>query len=365
MQLGSDPLSAHPVRPWRRKRYRGYFAGGIAAVVAAAATLIAVSAQTTPLGRIGPSILQYRGVNFAGAEFNPARNPGAPFKDYTFPKRETVAPFVAMGMNAARLPIRWERLQYSALGPLDRDELRRIDDAVRTLGAMDLIIIDLHNYARYRGVVLDAGSASALSDVWQKLATHFRNDQRIAFGLMNEPNGISATVWRDLAQSTILTIRATGARNLVLVPGTRWSGAHSWAKEPGSNAAAMASFRDPAGNFAFEMHQYLDGNSSGTSPRCVDAAKAGPRLTAATQWLRSIKARGFLGEFASGPDANCLAALDGLLDTVEAGSDVWLGWTYWAAGSWWGKYPMSVQPNGNGARPQAEALARHLGGTRS
>ena len=40
--------------------------------------------------------------------------------------------------------------------------------------------------------------------------------------------------------------------------------------------------------------------------------------------------------------------------------DVWLGWTYWAGGAMWGPYPMSVQPDANGPKPQMAVLERHL-----
>ena len=360
--------SPRPDRPWHRRRSIVPAVIGLAALVLTGGALVAATvlpdpAEGTP---IGPSILRYRGVNFAGAEFKSNRLPGVPFKDYVFPNRGTAAPFVAMGLNAARLPVRWERLQRSAMAPLDAGELRRIDDAVMALGALDLVVIDLHNYARYRGVMLgaDPTSLAALADVWRKLAAHWKGNPRIAFGLMNEPNGLGATVWRDLAQGALSAIRQTGARNLVLVPGVRWTGAHSWTAGPDSNADAMQSFRDPANNVAFEMHQYVDGNSSGTSSSCVDPDRAAARLNAATNWLRQNHARGFLGEFGAAPNAGCLASLDRLLDKVDQGSDVWLGWTYWAAGAWWGQYAMSVQPDRRGPKPQAAVLARHLPGRR-
>ena len=50
-----------------------------------------------------------------------------------------------------------------------------------------------------------------------------------------------------------------------------------------------------------------------------------------------------------------------MLGTLDASSDVFVGWTYWAAGPWWGDYPLSVQPNDDGTdKPQFEILARHL-----
>jgi endoglucanase len=31
-----------------------------------------------------------------------------------------------------------------------------------------------------------------------------------------------------------------------------------------------------------------------------------------------------------------LAALDQTLKYISENSDVWIGWTFWAAGAWWG-----------------------------
>ena len=227
----------------------------------------------------------------------------------------------------------------------------------------ELIILDVHNYGGYRGLHLGDAKlpADALANLWTQLAKHYKGDKRIAFGIMNEPVGFDARAWRAIAERTLRAIRATGARNLVLIPGTNWTGAHSWMNGGAdSNGAALADLRDPANNIAFEMHQYADFNSSGTNWTCVAPEVAAGRLAAATHWLRANKLRGFLGEFGTSADPNCLAGLDAMLHAVTDASDVWLGWTYWAAGSWWGAYPMSVQPDAGGPKPQMAVLLRYL-----
>lgn len=69
-----------------------------------------------------------------------------------------------------------------------------------------------------------------------------------------------------------MAIRATGATNVVFVPGVAWTGAHSWnATFYGTpNAVVMATVRDPGNNYVFEVHQYLDSDSSGTNANCVE-----------------------------------------------------------------------------------------------
>ncbi|WP_267110878.1 glycoside hydrolase family 5 protein, partial [Xanthomonas sacchari] len=90
--------------------------------------------------------------------------------------------------------------------------------------------LDVHNYAKYDGVRIggDAVPAAALAALWRRLALVFGNDSSVAFGLMNEPNGLASGDWAASAQASIDAIRGTGADNLILVPGTAFSGAHSW-----------------------------------------------------------------------------------------------------------------------------------------
>lgn len=305
----------------------------------------------------------FAGVNLATGGFAPERIPGVYGHDYRYPDAQTAAPFVAMGMNAFRLPVLWERLQPVALGPLDQTELARVDQSIAGLGGIAVVIVDLHNYARYRGEMLDGSDASAarLADVWQRLAMHYRQSPRIAFGLMNEPHDIGGAQWRRTVDRTVAAIRATGSTNLLLVPGVRWSGGHAW-RDGGaeSSAVALHGFKDPANHFLFEIHQYLDSNSSGTGNECVDVGIGRRRLAGVTDWLRAERAGAVLGEFGASPNPRCLAALDDLLGFLDANADVWRGWTYWAGGDWWGDYSYSIQPDYHGPKPQAAVLRRHL-----
>jgi endoglucanase len=201
--------------------------------------------------------------------------------------------------------------------------------------------------------------ADGLVDLWRRLALRY-GGQDVAFGLMNEPNNLPASTWSALAKRVVHAIRATGASNLILVPGSQWTGAHSWTRGNGreTNGAAFAGFRDPGGNMAYEMHQYLDADSSGTGISCVTRERAAERLAGATAWLRAERARGFLAEFGGPGDPACLEALRGLLSALEQNGDVWLGWTYWAAGSWWApSYAMAINPAKGGLeRPQLTVL---------
>jgi endoglucanase len=303
------------------------------------------------------------GINLAGGEFNAGRRPGTYAKDYIYPNAATAKPFVAMGMKVVRVPVLWERLQPEAMQPLSSTEMARLDKALGGLNGFQLIIIDVHNYGKFQGKRLDqiSGGGRYLADLWQRLAIYYKARPAIAFGLMNEPNGMAPAAWRKIADQSVAAIRRAGARNLILVPGSNWTGAHSWLSGGSrSNAAAFADFRDPGRNYVLEMHQYLDRYSSGMDMQCVTPDVARQRMTAATNWLRQNRHRGFLGEFGASTDAQCLKSLDALLAYVHGNGDVWLGWTYWAGGPWMGSnYPMSVQPVQGKARPQSTVLARY------
>ena len=309
------------------------------------------------------------GVNLAGAEFGEGQLPGTYGIHYTYPTAEEVAHFTALGMNVFRLPFRWERLQRTAFGDFDAAEAARLDGFVAAAtGSGAKVILDPHNYARYYGDVVGSAALpdAALADFWGRLAERYGGNPDVIFGLMNEPHSMPTEQWLSAANAAIAAIRAAGAANLVLVPGNAWTGAHSWGQGwyGTPNADVMGGVVDPGGNYAYELHQYLDGDSSGTSPTCVAPSAGAQRLAFVTGWLRARGARGFLGEFGAAANPNCLDGLDALLDYVDANTDVWLGWTYWAAGPWWGDYMFSIEPDAQGNdRPQTAVLVEHLAGT--
>jgi len=304
--------------------------------------------------------LCFRGVNLSGAEYG--EKGGVYGTDYTYPSEATVKYFAAKGMNSIRLPFKWERLQPLLGNRLNEEELQRLRDAIAMIRAEGMtVILDPHNYAYYDGKQIGTKEVPdfAFADFWARLAVEFANADGIAFGLMNEPHDVSATAWLQATNAAIAAIRAVKADNLILVPGTIWTGAHSWERDipGGSNATVMLGVKDPASNYAYEVHQYLDSDYSGTHEACDNAGAANTALTQFTAWLRTNNKRGFLGEFGAAANAQCIAGLKQMVDTVAANGDVWLGWTYWAAGEWWSAdEPMNIQPTPAGDRKQLPAL---------
>lgn len=46
-----------------------------------------------------------------------------------------------------------------------------------------------------------------------------------------------------------------------------------------------------------------------------------------------------------------------MLGYIEANSDVWLGWTWWAAGPWWHEYLFTLEPTNLGQSNQTDRPA--------
>ena len=333
----------------------------VTAAVAAAALLV-------PIGEAMAEMPCFRGINLSGAEFG--KPGGMPFKDYTYPSEQTVSYFASKGFDTVRLPFMWERLQPILMKPLDKDEVNRLKEAVALIRSHEMrVILDPHNYARYREQVVGSKEvpAAAFGDFWARLASLYPNDNDVIFGLMNEPYQMPVTQWLEAANTAAAAIRnQAGAKNLILVPGTAWTGAHSWMKridgEP--NGVAMARFDDPGKNFAFEVHQYLDDDFSGTKGNCSRGNDAVDALKKFTTWLKENGFRGFLGEFgapATAGKVRCIDALKSMVDVMEDTKDVWTGWTYWVAGDWWpADEPLNIQPTKDGDRPQLAALTPTL-----
>jgi endoglucanase len=336
------------------------------------------SEQSETLGTASQALsaaLPYRGVNLCGAEFavdawGNGALPGTFGINYNYPDPATGyrAPdtYMAKGMNTFRLPFRWERLQPNRTQPFNSTELGRLRSTVQNLTAKGAsVILDPQNFARYGTAVIGSSSVpiSHFADFWTRLANEFKGNPKVLFNLINEPHDINSEQWLSAANAAIAGIRSTGASNLILVPGNAWTGAHAWSSTwyGTPNSSTMLRIVDSKNNYAFEVHQYLDSDSSGGGTWCVSPTIGSERMANFTNWLRANGKRGFLGEVGVPANSTCLSALDNILKHVEANSDVYLGWTYWAGGPWWNStYQLSIEPSGTTDKPQMTTLLPHL-----
>ncbi|MCI1298496.1 glycoside hydrolase family 5 protein [Acetobacter sp.] len=301
------------------------------------------------------------GVNLSAAAFASNKVPGRDGWDYMFPRQSEIDYFTSAGMKLVRLPVLWERLQSQPLSDLAPQYLAHIQSVVTMAEAGKAkVIIDVHNYGAYGGQLIgsDTVSVDAFVDLWVRLATVFGNDSGVLFGLMNEPKLSSGGDWAGIQQKVINAIRAAGAKNLIAVSGVNWDGAHNF---PQVNGDALATLTDPGNGLIFEVHEYFDRYSSGTSAECVPEDQVESRLAPFTDWLRAHKAKGLLGEFGVSSSAGCLADLRVALNFINQASDVWYGWTYWSGGPLWGNYMFSVAPDKDGTeKPQMTVLKQFV-----
>lgn len=305
-----------------------------------------------------------KGVNLAGAEFNDKKIPGVLNKDFVYPNDAEFDYFAAAGANAIRLPFLWQRIQPVLGSPLSSSELENIKTTLAKAKLRGMcVVLDVHNYGSYRGYAIGSPEVpvSAFTDLWLRLAAEFKDESVAAFGLMNEPAKLPIGLWATIAQTTVDAIRNSGAKNLILVPGGRWSGVHEWEKQirGASNAQAFAAFRDPLKRSYIEVHQYADIGYSGTGSTCVGPETINTMFANIARWAKTYNQKLFLGEFGVPANQQCMEALNAMLAQMRE-HNIWGGWTYWAAGSWWGNYPMSVEPSDGRDAPQMQLLRKYL-----
>lgn len=334
---------------WRPSR-RALFVGGGALLIG--------PASTTTTARAAQPVA---GINIAGAEFAPDRDKID--IDYRYPDARELEFFVERGFRLFRIPFLAKRMFSGPDGSpsFSAVDVARVDAILmRAAELKAAVALDMHDYGLDRfGRPISARSGDFIA-TWRALAERFKGSPHVAFGLMNEPNKQSTSVWAAAANAAIAAIRAAGAMNIVLVPGAHWSTAVDWSRS--GNAAAMERVIDPWGQMMIEVHQYLDADSSGTHAAVVKGAGAS-RLVNCTRWARENGRRAFLGEFGWADTPEGHEEGRAMLGYMARNADVWAGWAAWAAGKWWGDYPMSLEPRGDQQNPILRTLQDFVGAT--
>jgi endoglucanase len=318
-------------------------------------TLTLLLALAAPAYAAEPPFL--RGVDLASGSFGSKARPGVYGKDYIYADASSVTYYQSKGFNLFRVSFFWERVQPTLKGPLAAAELARLDNLVAIITNRGLYaLLDVHNYAKYYGVQVGAGvPLAAFRDLWSKLAAHYKNNPRVMFDLMNEPNNMPTSTLHQMMATGLRGIRDRGATNTVFIEGNHWSSGEHWLD---SNSDSLADLAGP--NVIFEPHQYLNRHATGTRPTCVSTTIGVDKLQDITNWARTRGVRLVLGEFGAGANDICRAAVTGLLNFIESNKTVWRGWIWWAGGPWWGNYFTSIEPNGGVEKPQMDWLEPFL-----
>jgi endoglucanase len=127
-----------------------------------------------------------------------------------------------------------------------------------------------------------AATTAQFGAFWGELAKRFKDNEKVIFGIMNEPHDMKTSLVIDNNQAAIDAIRKSGAKQLILAPGNSWSGGHAWTEGTDSNTQ-LIKLKDPANNFAFDIHEYMDQDFSGTHAACTQPAST---LAGVTSWLK-------------------------------------------------------------------------------
>ena len=281
------------------------------------------------------------GVSESGAEFGSSL-PGTLGTDYTWPETSQIEILRNKGMNIFRVPFLMERLtQGSITATPDATYLASLKTTVNFItdsGAY--AVLDPHNYGRYDGSIIE--STANFQSWWKTVAAEFADNEKVIFDTNNEYHDMEQSLVLELNQAAINGIRAAGATSqYIFVEGNAYSGAWSWT----DNNDNLSGLTDTEDKIVYEMHQYLDSDSSGTSETCVSSTIGQERLESATTWLKNNGKKGIIGEFAGGVNSVCETAVEGMLSYLSDNTDVWMGASWWSAGPWWGSYMYSLEPS--------------------
>ncbi|KAH7389443.1 glycoside hydrolase superfamily [Phaeosphaeria sp. MPI-PUGE-AT-0046c] len=310
-------------------------------ILAAAALVSGVFAAPSQEKR--QNKLEWFGINESGAEFGEKNFTGVYGKEFIWYDLKTIDQFMEQGMNMFRLNFLMERLTPNKLtAPLDPLYLGNLTEQINYITSKGAYaMVQPHNYGRFYGDIIT--DVAGFKTWWQNVAAVYKSNPLVVFDTNNEFHDMDQKLVFDLNQAAIDGIRAAGATTQYITPeGNSWTGAWTWISS--GNGASLIALKDPQNKLIYQMHQYLDVDGSGTHDTCVSSTIFKERLEAATQWLKTNKQKGVIGEFAAGDNDMCVNALKGGLAYMQENSDVWMGAIWWAAGPWWGDYIFNMEP---------------------
>jgi len=221
------------------------------------------------------------GVNRSSAEFACVQGKGV--FDGAQPDQATVDAMKAWNIHTVRVPLNEDCWLGTYGTPSGAEYQSAVKDYVTLLVANGInVILDLHwSHGAY------TGTSSACADVnatcqkpmpdaeyapkfWTSVATMFKGNDAVLFDLFNEPYPDAANNWSDMTaawtclrdggtctgisyevagmQDLVDAVRATGATNVLLIPGLTWT----------NDLSQWPAYKpvDPKGNIVASWHSY-------------------------------------------------------------------------------------------------------------
>lgn len=324
----------------------------------------------------GDSVIpaHFRGTNVAGMtlRYSFCLQAGGPVPDSNFHvfDARVVDYYAGKGMKSLRVLFSWECVQPVLNGPIPAaganyqsyfNALKELVSYATRVKKMHVIITPWQSNAGgglcgacWSGNVIGSAQVTNahFADFWTRMANHFRNNTRVGFSLVNEPNTMSTMQWFSAAQAAITAIRATGATQRIYVPGNGYTAASSWemdyydtAAPKRSNAYGWLNARgvgqplaDPLNKLFVEVHTYLDEQQNGETDAITSITAARQNVNPSVAWARARGLKVYLGEiglYAGNPIA--AQAWGDFLNYANANTDTLVGFSWWAGGypQWW------------------------------
>ncbi|KAM0520751.1 hypothetical protein ACHAPE_003152 [Trichoderma viride] len=254
------------------------------------------------------------------------------------------------GLNVFRISATWQFVTNNTVdGKLDElnwGSYNKVIDACLVTGAW--CMIDMHNFARYNGGIIGQGGVEdeVFVNLWVQIAKYYEKNDKIIFGLMNEPHDLDVNIWAQTCQKVVTAIRQAGATSqMILLPATNFASVGSYVDS--GSAAALGAITNPDKStdlLYFDVHKYLDINNSGSHVECTtDNVQAFEDFAT---WLRDNKRQAIISETGASMDPSCMTDFCAQNKAISANSDVYIGFVGWGAGSFDTNYILSLTPSG-------------------
>ncbi|TPX15807.1 uncharacterized protein E0L32_000141 [Thyridium curvatum] len=315
-------------------------------------TGMALAGAVTALPRLdsrqGNGQVKYAGVNIAGFDFGCATNGNCNITAAYPPLQSLGGPDGAGQMQHFARDDGMNMLG----GTLDQTNTGKYDQLVQAcLATGAYCVIDIHNYARWDNQIIGQGGPSneQFVSLWTQLASKYASQQKIVFGIMNEPHDVpDINKWADTVQAVVTAIRGVAKSQMILIPGNDWTSAQQF---PTKSGPALLKVKNPDGStdgLIFDVHKYLDSDNSGTHTECV-TDNISSAFSPLADWLRANKRQAINSETGGGNTASCQKYLCQQIQFLNQNSDVYLGYIGWSAGAFDPRtYELSEVPSRNG-----------------
>lgn len=304
--------------------------------------------------------LQYLGVAMAGIDFGcdidgtcPLKTVALPLKNYGGADGQAqMEHFVKNdNLNIFRLPVSWQLLTNAKGGStLDAQGWESYDTLMQTCfdtGAY--CMIDLHNFARFdKGIIGQGGpSNEVFAQLWANIASKYADNDKVVFGLMNEPHDLDTAKWADTCQAAVTAIRKAGAeKQIILLPGNNFASATDFVTN--QSADLLGKITNPDGStdgLLLDLHKYLDINNSGQHAECTTDNVEGFKSIA--KWLKDNNRTAMVSETGASQEESCMEKFCAQNKFISENTDVFVGFVGWAAGSFDSTYVLSLTPTGS------------------